>query len=322
MSSPLIVDCVCNPGTKFIVADYTANKAFPPGSLGFISNYGGQFRTFPNTILAEAIIIRRGKKGKDRLERATFATPVFDTGPRVTESKYRGYNFVYTESTGDVYKSVLDMPELDFLGWSLAYCHHLTKLFREMTNRWPKEKYHPVNALKRAPGYFNEDPASIANFCALDFAETLITEMRNLESLALRAATKQIAGITLAKLKALLYFMWMNVHCKRNKLEPTFPQAEVLTSVEHHLKVLQQNQKREFELDQKRFEAYSKGKKKVDPLLKPVKPQLPRKVADIISLLEDTAKMTEATPNFNRILFDENKKQPKVALHEMGQIII
>jgi hypothetical protein len=322
MSGNLLTAHIFEPGTKFEVTEHTMTKAFPPGSIGFISNYGGQFRTFPNVILAEASIIRRGRKGKDRIERVTFASPVFDVGQRVTEAKYHGYHFVYVEPIENIYKSVLTMPELDFLGWGFAYCSYLVKIYRDMENRWPKEKYRPVNTMKRIVSYFNDDPINaLKNFCNPDYIESLITEMRNLESLALRAGIKQKKGVTVAKLKALLYFVWVNIHCRRDKYQERFPQKDVLVTIEHYLKILRDDQRKEFELDQKRFEAYSKGKKKTNLLSKPSKPQPPRKLAEMITLLEELAPITNSPPNLQEVLLGKNKNLEKASYHG-GYIVV
>jgi len=305
------------PGTKFIVADSTKTKAIPPGSIGFISNYGGQFRSLPNITTAEVAIIRRGRKGKDRVERATFVTPVFDIGPEIDTAKYRGYHFVYIKPIENIYKSVLDMPVMDLFGWGLAYCHHLLKLFKQMNNRWPKEKYNPVNTMRNIPHRFGTDPIhTVDNFYNPDFIEALVLEMRRLESLSLRLGARQKMGVTVAKLKALLYLAWVNIGNGFEKVEETYPQKEILTTIGYHLKILRADQKREFELDQKRFEAYSKGRKKLDRIPKPIKPQLARKGADMIELMKYMMKKSGKVPNFQNILFEHKKKNGGIILNE------
>jgi len=316
MSIPL-VDSIFKPGTKFTIVDPTQTKALPPGSIGFIGSYSGQFRALPNITLVEAAIIRKGKRGKERLEQASFATSLFDIGPKINEPKFRGHHFAYIEPIENTYGSVLEMPTLDFFGWGLAYCNHLSGLFRDMTNRWPKEKYNPVNVMKNnIPSRFRSDPASAEdNFHHVDYIGTLISELRRLEALGLRAGAKWKCRITTAKLKALLYLVWADIlkrkfvfHSKspRNGAGEIYPRKNVSATIEYYLKVLREDQKREFELDQKRFEAYSKDKKKIDPLIRPAKPQPAYRMSDMIYQMEQLAR-AGATPDFHNILFNPKK---------------
>lgn len=68
---------ITNPGTPFVLGEKVKNKTFLPGSEGYLSYVLGPDHSNPNIVFHKAIITRRGKNGKTRMDSGVFLSPIF-----------------------------------------------------------------------------------------------------------------------------------------------------------------------------------------------------------------------------------------------------
>ena len=116
-----------SPLTKFTITDQMETTKILPGTEGFIA-----FVTSQGSYLSTAhtIIIKKGKKGKHRIEKVEISVPII-WDPTVPVHDFFGYcSHMDLESSKN---SVLDMNDLDFLGWASAYRYLLGHLSQNST---------------------------------------------------------------------------------------------------------------------------------------------------------------------------------------------
>jgi hypothetical protein len=151
------------PGTKFVISEDTEDGSFGPGTTGVISYVKGHDQDFPNVYFLRAVIVRRGKGGKNRLEQADLSTPIFDTGKKgmskVLPENKRKY-FVRIEPEVLPCVRVEDLERYDFLGWAFATTLFLQKLAGHAKHYrvWPESGDHILNKMKLLDDYYTEDP--------------------------------------------------------------------------------------------------------------------------------------------------------------------
>lgn len=159
---PAINSNIFNTGTKFIVNEKTSDGSFGPGTTGFISFVRGKDRDFPNVVYYTAINIKRGKSGKERLELIEISTPVFELEDEEMDSiipDKKRRNFVRI-SPANMPSSILEMSNIDFLGWAAAYTQCVCKINTKSNrvNAWPKGDGAILNRMLNISSYYQEDP--------------------------------------------------------------------------------------------------------------------------------------------------------------------
>jgi hypothetical protein len=146
-------------GTKFVVTDETTDSTYGPGTTGFVSFVRGFDQDYPNVAFLEVSVIRRGKKGKDRLEFAQISTPIFKADKKEVFPDEKRKNFIHIDIDKDAYTPVAKMGAMDFLGWSTAYVKWLHKLSQMASIKvWPGSSKNVLNRFKMLPDSFYEDP--------------------------------------------------------------------------------------------------------------------------------------------------------------------
>jgi hypothetical protein len=73
----LLETTICDSGTPFTIGNEVKDGTFIPGSYGFMSMTLGPECTCPNVMFYKAVIVRRGKGGKDRFEQVMLLAPIF-----------------------------------------------------------------------------------------------------------------------------------------------------------------------------------------------------------------------------------------------------
>lgn len=150
-------------GAMFKATDVVKDNNLPPGSLGFVSFVRGIDESFQNVAKICAIMIRKGKTGKPRIMNSTICTPVFymDAKPFIKLMPEEGVRkcYIHVERHVPMNTDIMAFGPLEFLGYAVA----MSKRIKHMSDqchhkKWPEDKAHPVNALKRLPDIFNEDP--------------------------------------------------------------------------------------------------------------------------------------------------------------------
>mgnify|MGYP006304685681 CR=1 FL=1 len=166
---------IFNTGTKFVVTDETTDGSFGPGTTGFVSYVKGKDRDFSNVVYLKAAIVQRGKTGKERLDFCEISTPIFeipdqDMATFMPDEKRRYY--VHIKHAEDSVRSIVDMEEIDFLGWALSYAQYVFKLNSraKRISVWPQDNNAVCNKMLNLCEYYAEDAdhtkESMANIAA------------------------------------------------------------------------------------------------------------------------------------------------------------
>lgn len=205
------------PGAKIKISSKIKNRVHPPNSLMFIDTSSGSFKENPNIAILNGVLIRKGRRGKPRLEDATISTNIFSIEREVKGLKseeYKGYPFTDIIPLRGGSKNVLDMDSMDFLGWATAYYAYLTTVYRNggITKRWPQRENNPVNLIGKAKMLFNQDPAlALDKFANENFRLNLVNGFRKMESSIAASVAGHRLKLSLAELKAAIYLIWDNL---------------------------------------------------------------------------------------------------------------
>ena len=118
-----MIDLIPKPGTVFYVTDYIKNNLFPCGTIGVLSYIAPKNSTMWRAIV---VIIRRGKNGKRRIERATLSIPVFNSECIAIKDSYTSKNqSIHIRPVYSPWKDIVDYSDMEFLGWLNSYTWHL-----------------------------------------------------------------------------------------------------------------------------------------------------------------------------------------------------
>ena len=187
MSKEVLQSYLFEAGAKFIVLDQVKDGTFGPGSLGYISYIKSLDDNYQNLAKVVAVIIRRGKGGKDRLSVHTLYMPVFvfenENFDKLMPDSNRKY-YIHIEREGDPIMSVSDMNILDFLGWAAAITVRLKKMSESCKHRkWPEDKSNPLNRISRLHQHFEQDPEGHQEeYNNEDFRNHFVAECRKMNS--------------------------------------------------------------------------------------------------------------------------------------------
>ena len=176
-------------GTKFIVSERSTDGAIGPGTTGVVSNIIGVDSDHKNVAFLTAVITRRGKTGKRRIEFKDISTPIFDFG-NDCYSKYlpdeKRKQYVHIESDTQYAVSVLNMSDMDFLSWALAKITLYNKIVttaNQYGNNWPESGDNIINLMYSSVKRFNDSPEqTLADLCAKAVRISFMEEFRKLEA--------------------------------------------------------------------------------------------------------------------------------------------
>lgn len=176
-----------NTGTKFIVDQRTEDTTFGPGTTGFISFVMGRDCDYSNVVHLQASIIKRGKSGKERIEMCELSMPIFDTNSEhikkmMPDDKRRGYLHITTLPKSG---SLLDVSNIEFLGWGLAYSRflHQLSLKAKQASPWPGSSSDLLNVFNNIEDYYNEEPSSTkTTYSSIEVRKEFINKARVVEA--------------------------------------------------------------------------------------------------------------------------------------------
>lgn len=215
--------CIFPVGAKIIISPMIKSKIYPPFSVGFVGGLSGRFGHIPNVVILNVSIIRKGKRGKQRIERGFLTTQIFDVEAKrkkITQSEFKGYPFVHILNTNDVNSNVMDMNPLEFLGWGMAHYTYIIALYEGAANggKWPQHADHPVNLISSTENRFYDDPAgTLQRYTSKEFRINFVHELRKMEISAARSVLDYKLKLRLAELKAAAYLLYDNIK-EKNKL--------------------------------------------------------------------------------------------------------
>lgn len=189
----ILISKLLEPGAMFMVTDAVKDNLYPPGSIGFVSHINGIDDSYQDIAKLHAIMIRKGKGGKNRVMNATLFCPVFYVD-------HEGFNKLLPEDGGSKkgyvhierhMSSAMDMMELSpmmFIGYAVALSRRIKFMSDQCKHRrWPEKKSHPVNVMRQLSGYFEEEPESLLEkYGSQEFRIDFVEKARRMTSSLIR----------------------------------------------------------------------------------------------------------------------------------------
>lgn len=182
----ILTNNLLGPGTMFKVTDKVKDSALPPGSLGFTCFVRKIDDSYQNLAIVSAIMIRKGKGGKDRIMTTTMAVPIFYVD-------HKGFNklmpedgtkkgYVHIEPAAPPAVNIMSLTPLEFLGFGVALSIRIKFMADQCRHKkWPEVKSHPVRAMLRVADHFEGDPEKyLTTHAADEFRETFIKEAQRM----------------------------------------------------------------------------------------------------------------------------------------------
>ena len=191
MSKDILQSCLFEAGAKFVISENIKDSTFGPGTVGFVSYIDGLDDSYQNLAKITAAIIRRGKTGKERLDINHLFVPIFyfdnENFAKLMPKDTRKY-YVHPERDLSLAYPLMDMPDLDFVGWAAAMAIRLKKMNDSCRHKkWPEEKANPLNTVRRALDHFSEDPPEyLIKLANPDFRAAFVDECRQKSSAMIR----------------------------------------------------------------------------------------------------------------------------------------
>ena len=216
---------IFQPGTKFIVTPDSKDNTYGPGTTGFVSYVEGRDRDYKNVVSFRAVIIRRGKGGKERLNIVKLSTPIFYFNNKKLREKLlpdelrSGYIHIEPVKVDPNLLSLASSTPMDYIGWALSYASYVKKLSSVAQRRntkggttfWPKTSKHILNRIIDLQNdNFEGNPSEAKNYFAsatevLRFVEKVrviesgmtaiaLTSMQRIAEIEFNAAASIISG--------------------------------------------------------------------------------------------------------------------------------
>lgn len=214
----ILQHCLFNTGVRFTVTPDVKETTFAPGSVGFMSFVKEADHDYQNVAYITAVIVRRGKGGKARVNANGLSIPVFNDERMLKHDNYlplgRRY-YVHVEKMPLDEKHLLDLDDLSFVGWACAQAKYLNHLILNVTRPkakklWPgKNNNSPLVHAFNFPDYFDAEKDEVfEKYATKEFRSTFIEEARRMESYLAKCVLlhqKSIASILLNSAHFLTY---------------------------------------------------------------------------------------------------------------------
>jgi hypothetical protein len=215
----LLPCCLFRVGTKFVVTPDVKETTFPPGTTAFMSSMLNPDMDYQDVASVRAVVIRRGKGGKARVNINSMHIPIFSDPRMLEHDNYlpvgrRYYVHIDKEPAEEI--DVMEMDEMDFLGWACAKSWHLrhlaTKIARKGSGRlWPSSKKEPVVAAYSFNERFEiDEAATLANFTNGAFRTDFVRTMRVLEATLSKCETEYQRKVAAAALNSSKFMVYTN----------------------------------------------------------------------------------------------------------------
>lgn len=247
----ILISNLLEPGTMFRMTDKAKDNTFSPGSLGFVSFTKGIDESYQNVARKSVIMIRRGKTGKPRLMAVTLSVPVFYVDhksfdklmPKAGSKKY----YAHIERRLPVNTDIMTLSALEFLGYAAAITRHLKYMSDQCRHkRWPETNHHPINAIRRLPEHFDENPEVLMEKFGVDeFRDDFVIEARKMVSALARMRLKLDITQAETEINAAEFLLFTNkgefipegAEDKTNEYEFTDDNAMLGHTISHYKKV-------------------------------------------------------------------------------------
>ena len=222
---------ILSTGNKFIVTDKISDSTFGHRTIGITSYVKGIDTSCANVVYIHAIILKRGKQGKHRLDIESLSLPIFNfetmSSSIIMPDKKRKY-YVNTEPHITNLCTIYNMTNLDYLGWALSWACYLNQLsqYTKPFNIWPTKHKNIMNKMFRASDYWQEDSACLSDvYGALDKRTEFIKQMRIMEMTLTARSLTYMLKVAKLETQAIKYLIAHNHKTKiedKKRLETTY----------------------------------------------------------------------------------------------------
>lgn len=207
-------------GNKFVVTEKTVDGTFRPGTTGIVSYIKGIDTGCSNVVYLTAVILKRGKTGKSRIDLEQVSTPIFsfktmDSSEVMPDKKRKRY--IFAEPDVQIYRTVHEMESLEFLGWASAWALYLQKLSKctKPFCIWPKKSGDLMNKMLNISSYWYENAKyTIEDFCSHQQRDRFVKQMRTLESTLINCSLSYMIKVTESEVHAADYLIHYNNKAK------------------------------------------------------------------------------------------------------------
>lgn len=207
---------ILSTGNKFVVTEKTVDGTFRPGTIGVISYIKGIDTGCSNVVYLTAVVLKRGKTGKPRIDLEQVSTPIFsfetmDSSGIMPDKKRKRY--IFTEPAPQTYRTIYEMEGLEFLGWSLAWVLYLRKLSKctKPFCIWPRKNGDLMNKMLNISSFWYENAEyTVEDFCSPLQREKFINRMRTLESTLVNCSLSYMIKVTESEVNAADYLIHYN----------------------------------------------------------------------------------------------------------------
>lgn len=222
---------ILSTGSKFVITDKTTDSIFGPGTIGIMNYVKGADVACANVVYICVTILKRGKHGMSRLDTNVISTPIFkfekmDSVSIMPDKKRKHY--VYIEPKVPNFKTIYEMPSLEYLGWGLSWINYLNKL----TNRtnsyfiWPTNNKSIINRMFNVASLWKNDPDhTIDRLCSAEARRTFVNKMRIMEATFTECSLHYMLKVSELEIHAARYLMKHNKNkievCDKNILDKT-----------------------------------------------------------------------------------------------------
>jgi len=250
------------PGTKLLVTADTKYSSIPPHSSIYMSYLHSFDKHRPNYPTVDITVIRRGKRGKQRIENQVVHTLTFFTEKEekiVSGIFGTGHNINYIRAVTS-YSNISNMNGIEFLGWASAYVRYLSKVHHNCDGAisWPASKQNPLNiCLHTVPLRFHEKPEETLELFGnnQEFRNLFMESARNFEASMFRSALTYRYGVAECELLAIANLT--RSYAIANKKDKPYDVKELATLYDFHAKKFLKMQELAYRVDNKRHKAFS-----------------------------------------------------------------
>ena len=250
----MLTSNLLEPGAMIIATDKVKDGSFPPGSLGFVSFVRGVDDSYQDLAKICVVQVRVGKTGKARIQNANLSVPVFYVDHKGFDKLLPGEGdrkgFVHVERHIPMTTDVMALDPLNFLGYAVAISKRIKHMSDQCRHKkWPEDKGHPINILKRMPDYFANDPdGSLEKFTEENFRVDFVEKARRMMSRLVRVHIELDMTRVEAEVNAAEFLLFTNkgefipkdAEDKTNEYEFTKNNKMLEQTVDYHKKLRDQ----------------------------------------------------------------------------------
>ena len=240
---------ILSTGNKFVVTEKTADGTFRPGTTGIISYIKGIDTGCSNVVYLTAVILKRGKTGRSRLDLEQVSTPIFNfetMGSSGIMPDKKRKRYIFTEPCPQRDHTIHEMDGLEFLGWSLAWTLYLQKLSKctKPFCIWPRKNGDIMNKMLNISSFWYENSEhTIENFCSSQQRNKFINRMRILESTLINCSLAYMIKVTESEVNAADYLIHHNNKAKVCNIEELYNTYRVFKEKHKNLRALDRKNK-------------------------------------------------------------------------------